>query len=79
MKVSDIAVALYEALQDNLPCAVEIQPIKAIDREYEEYYLRIDGRRHKVSQRIADNAIRWQVPTKKLATEYRIANVKLYL
>lgn len=75
MKISDLAVALYEALQDGLSCAVEIQPIKGIYKEYEEYYLRIDGKRHKVNQGIASNAIRWQVPVKYLPRTYKLSNV----
>lgn len=79
MNVCELSIALYEALQDGVPCQVEIQPIKYVDRDMEDYYLRINGKRYKISKRIAVNAIRWRVPVEKLATQYRLAGVRIHV
>lgn len=71
-----IAVMLYEALQDRKPCAVLVQPIREIKGDSTKYYLRIDGKRFPVSKKIAENAIKWRVPIETLPRIYKLANVQ---
>ena len=74
--VDQIAVMLYEAIQDRKPCAVLVQPIREVKGDSTKYYLRIDGKRFPVSKKIAENAIKWRVPIETLPRIYRIANVQ---
>lgn len=74
--VEQIAVMLYEAIQDRKPCAVLVQPIREVKGDSTKYYLRIDGKRFPVSKKIADNAIKWRVPIENLPRIYKIANVQ---
>lgn len=62
MTTEQLAVTLYEALQDKKKCVVEVQPIRYIDKDSKKYYLRIDDKRYPVSRKIAINAIEWKVP-----------------
>lgn len=73
MSIQEIAVALYEALQDGKKCVVEVQPIASTKGDRECYYLRIDGNRHKVSKEIAINAIKWHVPVTTLEKKYNFS------
>lgn len=75
MKVEQIAVALYEALQDKKYTAVEIQTVKTIDGEVEKYYININHKRHPISKKIALNAIKWGVQIDRLPKKYKIGNV----
>jgi hypothetical protein len=70
MKLQDIAVALFEALQDGKKCLVEVQPITSAGGDREYYYLRIDGARHHVSKEIALNAMKWKVPMTTIESKY---------
>lgn len=74
--LTDIAVSLFEALQDGKKCAVEIQPIREVAKDSKKYYLRIDGKRHSVSEKIATNAIAWKVPVVQLDRQYRLGNLR---
>lgn len=70
MKLQDIAVALFEALQDGKKCLVEVQPITSVRGDREYYYFRIDGARHQVSKEIALNAIKWNIPMTTIERKY---------
>lgn len=76
MNVTEIAVALFEALQDGKKCSVEIQPIREVEKDSNKYYLRIDGKRHKVSEKIAVNAIKWNVPIEYLPRIYKLSSIQ---
>lgn len=77
--VQQIAVMLYEALEDRKPCAVEVQPIRDVKGDSTKYYLRIDGKRFPVSKKIAENAIKWRVPIENLPRIYKLANVQFMI
>ena len=74
--VDQIAVMLYEAIQDRKPCAVLVQPIREVKGDITKYYLQIDGKRYPVSKKIAENAIKWRVPIETLPRIYKLANVQ---
>jgi hypothetical protein len=74
--VDQIAVMLYEAIQDRKPCAVLVQPIREVKGDSTKYYLQIDGKRFPVSKNIAENAIKWRVPIENLPRIYKLANVQ---
>jgi hypothetical protein len=71
MKNQDIAVKLFEALQDGKRCAVEVQPITSTRGDREDFYLRIDGKRTKVSKKLAVNAIHWGLYVNTLERQYQ--------
>lgn len=62
MRLDEIAVKLYEALQDGLPTRVIIEKMVAPHREFERYLLDIAGTEYKISKQIALNAISRNVP-----------------
>lgn len=74
--ISEIAVMLSEAIEDKIPCFVEIQPIREVDKDSKKYFLCIDNKRFQISESIAVNAIKWHVPVKELKMQYEIANLK---
>ena len=59
MTEEQVAVALYEALQDRKKTAVLIYNQ---GKKNESYFLRIGEQTHPVRKAIAINAIKWQVP-----------------
>lgn len=75
MTIEQLAVELYEALQDNKKCVVEVQPIREIDKDSKKYFLRIDSKRYPVSKKIAINAIEWKVPVTTLERQYKVGNL----
>lgn len=70
MTYEQLAVKLYEALQDGKKCLVEVQPITSVGGDRKYYYLIIDGVRHQVSKAIALNAIKWNVNMTTLERKY---------
>lgn len=76
MKLNELAVSLFEAIQDGKHCAVEVQPIREVGKDYEQYFIRIDGKRQKVSEKFATNAIQWNVPVVYLDKIYKLANIR---
>lgn len=75
MTIEQLAVELYEALQDKKKCVVEVQPIREIDKDSKKYFLRIDSKRYPVSKKIAINAIEWKVPVITLERQYKVGNL----
>lgn len=75
MTTEQLAVTLYEALQDKKKCVVEVQPIRGIDKDSKKYYLRIDDKRYPVSKKIAINAIEWNVPVTTLERQYKVGHL----
>jgi hypothetical protein len=59
MTEEQVAVALYEALQDRKKTAVVIYNK---GKANESYFLRIEDKTHPVRKAIAINAIKWHVP-----------------
>jgi hypothetical protein len=75
MKLQDIAVALYEAIEDGKQCGVEVQPITTIRGDRKYYYLRIEDKRYRVSEKVALNAMKWRVPVTTLTKQYKLGNI----
>lgn len=71
MRLSELAVKLFEAIQDGVPTKVLIHKIALPGRMAEQYFVKIADKEYKVSKQIALNAIAWHVPVDYKETEYK--------
>lgn len=71
MRLSELAVKLFEAVQDGVPAKVLIQKIALPGRMTKQYFVKIADQEYKVSKQIALNAIALHVPVDYKETEYK--------
>ena len=76
MTVEQLAVALYEALQDGKHVAVLRQPITKVEKDTERFYLQISDRNYPISKSFAENAQKWGVEIKTINKQYQIGKLK---
>lgn len=76
MKVNQLAVALYEALQDKKDVAVLRQTIIKVEKKTDKYYLRFGNKKHPISKAFALNAIKWGANLITLPKKYQLGNIQ---
>lgn len=73
MRLSELAVKLYEAKLDGVPTEVLIQVVKTFTKDITKYWIRIGDRKHAVSKKTASNALKygWCKSIENLPTQYQ--------
>jgi hypothetical protein len=76
MNTDQLALALYDAIQEKKDVAVLKQTIVKVEKTTDKYYLRFGNKKHPISKAFALNAIKWGVRFITLPKKYQICNIQ---
>jgi hypothetical protein len=76
MTTDQLALALYDAIQEKKDVAVLRQPIVEATKNSEKYYLKIEKKKHPISKAFALNAIKWGATLITLPQKYQLGNIQ---
>ena len=76
MTTDQLALALYDAIQENKDVAVLRQTIIQAEKKTDKYYLKFENKKHPISKAFALNAIKWGANLITLPQKYQIGNIQ---
>lgn len=76
MTTNQLALALYDAIQEKKDVAVLIQTIIKVENKTDKYYLRFGNKKHPISKAFALNAIKWGASLITLPEKYQLGNIQ---
>jgi hypothetical protein len=76
MTNDQLALALYDAIQEKKDVAVLRQTIIKVEKKTDKYYLRFGNKKYPISKAFALNAIKWGTKLITLPQKYQIGNVQ---
>lgn len=76
MTTDQLALALYDAIQEKKDVAVLRQTIIQAEKKTDKYYLKFENKKHPISKAFALNAIKWGANLITLPQKYQLGNIQ---